>query len=79
MQPGRQDSDESTVLFEFLTTGLGPWKSVEVCENRFREEWNDILSNIPNEDKLNKKTVKERIFYDLDASYKGEKYSCTLI
>ena len=66
MQPGFQEQDESTVLYEYLTTGLGPWKTAVVCENALRREWNELLPQIPKTELLNHKPVEERLYYALE-------------
>lgn len=80
MQPGYQDFDESTVLYEYLTTGLGVWKEVEISENALRREWNGILSQIPATDVLNHKTVERRLYYDMEEDTSLESSnSCKII
>jgi hypothetical protein len=63
MQPGHPPHDESTVLFEYITVGLGPWADSKISENALRKQWNDVVNQVDENDVLNLKKVGPREFY----------------
>lgn len=64
-QPGNEFGHFSTVLFEYLCVGLGPWDGHTPTENSVRAEWWPNASPlIPNNDALNRKVPPRRIMYN---------------
>lgn len=58
---GLQPSRENAVLDDLLCIGLGPWKGIEICENRIREEWNrSVYKKVKKVNVNNKKKVGSR-------------------
>jgi len=63
-QPGRDFGDPTTVLFEFLCVGLGPWDETQCSENGIRRDWlSHAVPLIPEEDRQSRKAMPKRIRY----------------
>jgi hypothetical protein len=69
MQPGVDVDSESTVLYEMICVGLGPWDSDQTenstyfSENRFRKEWASVRSSLGNNDPSNLLPTPKRTSY----------------
>lgn len=63
-QLGYDFGHPSTVLFEFLCVGLGPWDEAPISENSIRRNWfSHAVPLMPAGDLQNKKAVPKRIKY----------------
>lgn len=64
MQCGLDSGHFSTVLFEYLCVGLGPWDESRLSENSLRKEWfAQAVPKIPKTDTQNRKATPKRIKY----------------
>lgn len=63
-QLGYDFGHPSTVLFEFLCVGLGPWDEAAISENSIRRHWySHAVPLMPPVDKQNRKAMPKRIKY----------------
>ena len=63
LQPGREQGDGTTTLYELLCTGLGPWAAEQISENAIRGQWPPNNNAWPRDD-LNLRDVAPRTIYD---------------
>ena len=69
MQPGFDNDSVTTVLYEMICVGLGPWdnelseNATRFSENRFRKEWHHVRDLIKDSDRFNKLPTPKRTSY----------------
>ncbi|MDU9393345.1 M91 family zinc metallopeptidase [Pseudomonas sp. zfem002] len=63
-QLGRDFGHPTTVLFEFLCVGLGPWDEAAISENGIRRHWySHAVPLMPRGEKQSRKAMPKRIKY----------------
>lgn len=62
-QLGVDNGHFSTVLFEYMCVGLGPWTGAGVNENSIRSEWANVLPHVPMTDAPNRVNPARRDLY----------------